>query len=63
MEKQVMSVEGEESAGGKLVVGGGNLSVSLRLAWVVVVVAPISSSNFFTSNRAHLLILYIEVLN
>ena len=39
-----MAVEGEESAGGKLVVGGGNLSVSLRLASVVVVITLVSSS-------------------
>ena len=55
-----MAVEGEESAGGRLVVGGGNLSVSLRLASVVVVVASVSSSNFFTSNCARLLILYVN---
>ena len=35
---------GEESDGGKLVVDGGGLSVSLRLTSVVVVVTLVSSS-------------------
>ena len=48
-----MAVEGE-SGGGKLVVGGGDLSVSLWLASVVVVMSLFSSSNFFTSNCARL---------
>ena len=44
----------------KLVVGGGDLSVSLWLASVVVVMSHFSSSNCFTSNCTRLLILYIN---
>ena len=55
-----MAVEGEESGGGKLIVGGDELSVSLWLASVVVVITFVSSSNFFTSNCVRLLILYIK---